>query len=92
MSLSQFSDQLIHEQFSSAQYQLLHKIGEGGFGKVFKAIQVNTGQHVAIKFLAIEPHIDEQQKQRYVERFKSCLLYTSPSPRDRQKSRMPSSA
>ena len=26
---------------------------------------------------------------RFVE---SCLLYTSPSPRDRQKSRMPSSA
>ena len=24
--------------------------------------------------------------------WKSCLLYTSPSPRDRQKSRMPSSA
>ena len=24
--------------------------------------------------------------------FKLCLLYTSPSPRDRQKSRMPSSA
>ena len=24
--------------------------------------------------------------------FKTCLLYTSPSPRDRQKSRMPSSA
>ena len=24
--------------------------------------------------------------------FKACLLYTSPSPRDRQKSRMPSSA
>ena len=26
------------------------------------------------------------------EPFESCLLYTSPSPRDRQKSRMPSSA
>ena len=25
-------------------------------------------------------------------KFKDCLLYTSPSPRDRQKSRMPSSA
>ena len=25
-------------------------------------------------------------------RFQPCLLYTSPSPRDRQKSRMPSSA
>ena len=27
-----------------------------------------------------------------VSKIKSCLLYTSPSPRDRQKSRMPSSA
>ena len=27
-----------------------------------------------------------------VPRYKICLLYTSPSPRDRQKSRMPSSA
>ena len=26
------------------------------------------------------------------ELYKYCLLYTSPSPRDRQKSRMPSSA
>ena len=26
------------------------------------------------------------------QRLKNCLLYTSPSPRDRQKSRMPSSA
>ena len=28
----------------------------------------------------------------YTEAFKSCLLYTSPSPRDRTRSRMPSSA
>ena len=27
-----------------------------------------------------------------VKSLKDCLLYTSPSPRDRQKSRMPSSA
>ena len=29
---------------------------------------------------------------RYDEQVWRCLLYTSPSPRDRQKSRMPSSA
>ena len=29
---------------------------------------------------------------RYSKRCTGCLLYTSPSPRDRQKSRMPSSA
>ena len=28
----------------------------------------------------------------YIEKLNVCLLYTSPSPRDRQKSRMPSSA
>ena len=28
----------------------------------------------------------------YRPKLKGCLLYTSPSPRDRQKSRMPSSA
>ena len=30
--------------------------------------------------------------ERYENVFCACLLYTSPSPRDRQKSRMPSSA
>ena len=36
----------------------------------------------------------KQQKTHFVETYRvnSCLLYTSPSPRDRQKSRMPSSA
>ena len=34
------------------------------------------------------PHARDQ----YDKGLKTCLLYTSPSPRDRQKSRMPSSA
>ena len=29
---------------------------------------------------------------KYLKHIDACLLYTSPSPRDRQKSRMPSSA
>ena len=32
------------------------------------------------------------EKLKTHDDIKSCLLYTSPSPRDRQKSRMPSSA
>ena len=31
-------------------------------------------------------------KGKYCNDYCGCLLYTSPSPRDRQKSRMPSSA
>src|SRR5674476_1616747 len=36
-----------------------------------------------------EPHDWPERTQAYLD---GCLLYTSPSPRDRQKSRMPSSA
>ena len=40
--------------------------------------------------LRIELDIDEQEMPEFAAL--PCLLYTSPSPRDRQKSRMPSSA
>ena len=40
---------------------------------------------------AVIAHADEWYRAAYAD-FKNCLLYTSPSPRDRQKSRMPSSA
>ena len=33
-----------------------------------------------------------EEIEKQLRRLKTCLLYTSPSPRDRQKSRMPSSA
>ena len=41
-----------------------------------------------------DPYVSEAQKRGYRSRsaFKFCLLYTSPSPRDKRQSRMPSSA
>ena len=39
-------------------------------------------------FLYDEPYFTRAK----FKEFNNCLLYTSPSPRDRQKSRMPSSA
>ena len=33
-----------------------------------------------------------QKANEYTKRYSDCLLYTSPSPRDRTRSRMPSSA
>ena len=35
---------------------------------------------------------EERTKDRYTVQLDSCLLYTSPSPRDKRQSRMPSSA
>ena len=37
-------------------------------------------------------NLDKICKAFEFEKFKNCLLYTSPSPRDKRQSRMPSSA
>ncbi|WP_019615209.1 TOMM system kinase/cyclase fusion protein [Psychromonas ossibalaenae] len=67
----------ISEQFDSPAYQLLEKIGEGGFGRVYRAIQVNTGQIVAIKFLSIGAEFDLSKRTRYIERFQRETLLGS---------------
>ena len=47
----------------------------------------------AMETLKLQDYEDIVNETRYVSATSpSCLLYTSPSPRDRQKSRMPSSA
>ena len=67
----------VASRFSSATYRLLEKIGEGGFGQVYKAIQINTGQPVAIKILRLNPEFDADRKQRYMDRFERETLLGS---------------
>ena len=64
----------------------------GDYGK-----KDNTGKgvsRIAVLLDAIRngTPIEVSGKGNKVIQFNDCLLYTSPSPRDRQKSRMPSSA
>ena len=70
------------------KYTINEKIGEGAFGKIFLGENKNTGKQVAVKI----ERGDIKSLLRNEARVYACLLYTSPSPRDRQKSRMPSSA
>ena len=53
---------------------------------------VAGGESVAICEQIGDPATSKGPVDRQVVRIVTCLLYTSPSPRDRQKSRMPSSA
>ena len=83
-------------------YQITKLLGDGGFGEVYQARQLEPIQRtVAIKFIkpgmcsaeVLARFEAERQTLAVLEHPSiACLLYTSPSPRDRQKSRMPSSA
>ena len=55
-----------------------------------KALLREHGGKHSLLYVAGEGTLDEVAK--LIEEGADCLLYTSPSPRDRQKSRMPSSA
>jgi len=67
-----------------AKLLILHVMGVPGRSFSLQFTDVRTGEREDIN-----PDYAEWVKE---EMNNTCLLYTSPSPRDRQKSRMPSSA
>jgi len=69
MDCSLNTEHTVESKFSSDLYQLSEKIGEGGFGQVYKAVQTSTQQTVAIKFLTLNDDFDVDKKRRYIERF-----------------------
>ena len=57
-----------------------------------EAIRVKTDGTCTSCCLQSIPYKDEEHKDLNVRTHTLCLLYTSPSPRDKRQSRMPSSA
>ena len=58
----------------------------------FMAKAAHTVLYLLIVVICVSGYLISTADGRGIEVFSCCLLYTSPSPRDRQKSRMPSSA
>ncbi len=67
MEVNQVFD--IDKKFKSQEYRLLNKIGQGGFGSVYRAKKLNTDQYVAIKILNLNSDLDEVKRKRYIDRF-----------------------
>ena len=67
----------------------LEDLNSSEFEELTRDCKLNDKESYALlyAFSAIKGRNDNFQDQNY-----TCLLYTSPSPRDREKSRMPSSA
>ena len=58
---------------------------------VYKAM-VNQWTQEDQKLNRLFAESDQKIEKAVIEMYENCLLYTSPSPRDRTRSRMPSSA
>lgn len=69
MAAVSVSHDSIMQNFDASAYELKEKIGEGGFGSVYRAKHTNTGQIVAIKFLSLSADFPEDKKRRYIARF-----------------------
>ena len=66
------------------------RLAENRYAKFQYAISETI--EAGIELLGTEVKSIRNGKANLRDGYCSCLLYTSPSPRDRQKSRMPSSA
>ena len=85
----------MRNRFDRQLVQLNNELIEMG-GMIEKAISdtvkalVNQDIELASNVIEYDEEIDHQERE--IEQLCLCLLYTSPSPRDMRRSRMPSSA
>lgn len=70
---------------SIANYTIVEQIGEGGFGIIYKATQVNTGQAVALKVLKAapedtqpNPQPTQHRKARFAREVQLCAQLRHP--------------
>ena len=67
--------------------------GKGDRANLFGALHVAVQEKGAWKYYGkVGTGFDHRKMKKIFEQISSCLLYTSPSPRDKRQSRMPSSA
>ena len=77
------------EEIENKISEIAGEINDKYKGEELVVIGILKGAFIVVSDLAKQLELDVTFDFMSI---KSCLLYTSPSPRDRQKSRMPSSA
>ena len=80
-------DQIVQEALRAVVGSVLGEIEAGG-----GTLPGNHHFYITFKTGVPGVEIPDHLRERFPDEMTICLLYTSPSPRDRTRSRMPSSA
>ncbi len=62
-----------------SRYRLIEKIGQGGMGIVYKALDTSLDRHVAIKILPAELTTDPERRQRFLNEARLAAAVTHPN-------------
>jgi len=62
-----------------AHYRLVEKIGEGGMGVVWKALDTKLNRHVALKVLPHELTSDEERRLRFLREAQAAAALSHPN-------------
>src|SRR6266567_2279806 len=62
-----------------SHYRIVEKIGEGGMGVVYRAVDLSLGRSIAIKLLPPEKVGDPDRKRRFVQEAKAASALSHPN-------------
>ena len=73
------SPSIFYEGVATGKYKIERKIGSGGMGVVYEAVDQSLGRTVAIKKMNDEIRVDEREKQRFLEEARTVALLHHPN-------------
>jgi len=62
-----------------SHYRLVEKIGEGGMGVVWKALDTRLDRHIAVKVLPPELTADDERRRRFLREARTAAAVTHPN-------------
>lgn len=70
---------IFYEGVATGKYKIIKKIGQGGMGSVYLAIDQSLNREVAIKKMNEDIKMNEREKQRFIEEARTVAMLHHPN-------------